>query len=358
MERVVVIGGGIHGVTAAIAFAKKGHNVSLIERNSTILAGTSGATHNRAHLGYHYPRSIETTVECIEGLNDFKERYPDSLHYPKETYYFIEKHSSKTSADDYVKFCNEVNIPFTLQWPDSSILNKERIEDSFLVPEPNFNLFNLKDVLLDECDNLGIQFHFDSKVNSGQKGNEGVFEIEVISQGKSLTLHADIVINATYAYTNNVLKSFGITDGLTKYRLQRTEVVAVKVKSELPALTVMDGPFVTIQPNAGRNNEVLVYDVVNSVLSETEGYTIDNEPELASNWEKMIEHGLEFYPFMRELKFLQSLRGTRPIPCVESNDGRSTKIVSHKAMDGLYSIQEGKFISATLVADKLVTKVR
>lgn len=358
MEKVVVIGGGIHGVTSAIAFAKKGYSVSLIERNATILAGTSGATHNRAHLGYHYPRSIETVVECIEGLHDFKERYPDALHYPKEAYYLIEKHSSKTSTDDFVKFCKEVDIPFVMQWPDRSLINKENIDSSFLVPEPNFNIFKLKEVLLAECENVGIRCHFNTEVKSGQKNSSGVFEIDVECQDTNWVLHADIVINATYAYTNNVLKSFGINEGLTKYRLQHTEVVAVGVKFALPALTVMDGPFVTIQPNAGIDNVVLVYDVNNSVLSEIEGYTIDEKPQLASNFEKMVEHGLEYYPFMRELKFLQSLRGTRPIPVVETNDSRSTKIVEYPGMSGLYSIQEGKFISATLVADKLVNKVR
>jgi len=358
MERVIVIGGGIHGVTAAIAFAKKGYTVSIIERNASILAGTSGATHNRAHLGYHYPRSIETTVECIEGLNDFKERYPDALHYPSEAYYFIEKHTSKTSTDDFVKFCKEVDIPYTMQWPDESLLNKNRIDSSFSVPEPNFNIFKLKDILLAECTSLGIVCHFETEFMSGCKSSSNEFDIEVANHDKSLKLHADIVINATYAYTNNILVKFGITEGLTKYRLQRTEVVAVETKTELPALTVMDGPFVTIQPNAGLDNVVLVYDVVNSVLRETESYTIDEEPELSSNWEKMVQHGLGYYPFMKELKFLHSLWGTRPIPVVETADGRSTKIVEHTSMPGLYSIQEGKFISATLVADKLIGKVR
>jgi D-amino-acid dehydrogenase len=51
----IVIGGGIHGLSSAIALAKKGLEVSLIEKNSDLLMGTSGATHNRAHKGYHYP---------------------------------------------------------------------------------------------------------------------------------------------------------------------------------------------------------------------------------------------------------------------------------------------------------------
>ena len=80
-------------------------------------------------------------------------------------------------------------------------------------------------------------------------------------------------------------------------------------------------------------------------------------PELPSNWGKMVEHGLKFFPFMKEFKFIKSLRGTRPIPLSESKDDRSTKIIDYPYMHGLYSIQEGKFISAPLIADKLVKRI-
>jgi len=59
-----VIGGGIHGLTSAIALAKEGLEVTIFEKEKEILLGTSGSTHNRAHMGYHYPRSCETAIEC------------------------------------------------------------------------------------------------------------------------------------------------------------------------------------------------------------------------------------------------------------------------------------------------------
>ena len=355
MARVLVIGAGIHGVTTAIAFAKKGYDVSVVEKNETILCGTSRATHNRAHLGYHYPRSLETAIECIEGLQYFKTKYPGALYYPDESYYFIEKYQSKTQTEEYIKFCQEIGIPFKMVWPDKSIIDPKNIDSSFLVREPNFNLFALKQALLAESESLGIKYYFNSQVVSGVKGNSGIFDVET---NREIVFQADVVINATYAYINNILKSFNVNEKeLTKYRLQTTEVVVAEIETPLPALTVMDGPFITIQPYVGCKNTVLIYDVVHSVLSETEGYTFGETPSLVSNYDKMIKHGLKYYPFMRSLKFLKSLRGTRPIPVAEPNSGRITKIVDYPSITGLYSIKEGKFISAPLMADALVEKV-
>ena len=84
--KALVIGGGIHGLTSAIALANSGVEVTLVEKNHELMKGTSGATHNRAHMGYHYPRSVETAIECLEGLNFFKNKYPESLFYPEEVY--------------------------------------------------------------------------------------------------------------------------------------------------------------------------------------------------------------------------------------------------------------------------------
>ena len=92
-RKVLVIGAGIHGITIAIELAKKGDSVTVIEAKDGILNGTSGATHNRVHLGYHYPRSKETAIECIQGYHHFLSDYKDSLLFP-DFYYAIEKNDS------------------------------------------------------------------------------------------------------------------------------------------------------------------------------------------------------------------------------------------------------------------------
>lgn len=152
----VVIGGGIHGVTASIALARNGVDVTLIEKNERLFQGTSGATQNRAHLGYHYPRSVATASECFEGLTVFRQRYPGALAYPKEAYYLIDKESSRVSVDQYRAFCDQMRIPYETAFPAERFLNRQAVAGSFRVPEPVFNLEVLADLLVGEVRELGI----------------------------------------------------------------------------------------------------------------------------------------------------------------------------------------------------------
>ena len=82
MLYALVIGAGIHGLTFAIELAKRGVKVTILEKQTNFLLGASSGTHNRAHLGYHYPRSLVTAKECLDGYRYFIENYPQALYCP------------------------------------------------------------------------------------------------------------------------------------------------------------------------------------------------------------------------------------------------------------------------------------
>ena len=149
MKSAVIIGGGIHGLSCADELSKKGISVTVIEKFDDIFKGASGATHNRAHSGFHYPRSIDTAKECIAGLRHFQTHFPQFLSYPKEFYYFIEKNNTKTTTQQYIDFCKTLDLEYHSIWPDRNILDRRHIDSSFLVKEPCFNLKKIKDYYLD-----------------------------------------------------------------------------------------------------------------------------------------------------------------------------------------------------------------
>ena len=120
-KNIVIIGAGIHGITIALELAKQ-HNVSIIDSNDEILLGASNATHNRIHLGYHYPRSSETIEECKSGYNFFIKNYHDCLVFP-EFFYIIEKESLLTD-NDYKNIMLEHNLPCNEEFPKDCFLNK------------------------------------------------------------------------------------------------------------------------------------------------------------------------------------------------------------------------------------------
>ena len=165
------------------------------------------------------------------------------------------------------------------------------------------------------------------------------------------------VVKTTYAYSNNILKILDLEEDMTPYYLQTTEILVMKSKIPIPALTVMDGKFISVMPLASadkKENTVLVYDVINSVVNQEKGYFFDDTKKYPSNINKIIEHGKKYFPFMGELKFVKSTWGSRPIPVDSFGDSRATRIISHRKHQGIYSILEGKFISAPLMAEELI----
>lgn len=356
--KAVVIGGGIHGLTSSISLAEKGIEVTLLEKNKELMLGTSGATHNRAHLGYHYPRSVETATECFEGLKYFKEKYGEALFYPKENFYLIDKNNSFTNLDEYVKFCKEVNLPYEIVLEKNEYWNKNMIEGGLNVPEPVFNMYNLTKILENEALELGVKIRKETKLKGLEKKASNHV---VLGQNKNETkkYDADIILNATYAYANSTLELLGLKEDFIKYRLQKTEVAVAKSKKSIPALTIMDGKFISIMPFAGMGeNMVLVYDVENSILEEKEELFLDDTKKYKSNFDKMIEKGKKYFPLMKELEYQYSLLGFRPIPLDVVGDSRKTRILAHKSAPGIYSICEGKFISAPLIANNLINEIQ
>ena len=66
-------------------------DVTLVEKKNDIMTGASKCNHNRIHFGFHYPRSIETAKESLDGLILFLMRFNDAIVSDFPNYYFIEK---------------------------------------------------------------------------------------------------------------------------------------------------------------------------------------------------------------------------------------------------------------------------
>jgi len=351
---VVIIGGGIHGLTSAIALAEDNVDVVLLEKNSELFKGTSGATHNRGHKGYHYPQSLKTARECEKGIRYFEENFAEALHWPKETYYLIAKEGSQSTEDEYEHFCRQHGIGYEIKWPAPDFILRDSVIRPFYVREPVYDTRRLCSILEKKAVDNGVRIKKDATVIGASRSDAGSYKIVTKEGNNQKEYSSKIVVNATYTCANNILKLFGLEKYMTKYRLQTTEIVVAKSRVTLPSLTIMDGPFITILPYAGQNNHVLVYDAVNSIVHEETGYFYDDKVTYPSNWAKMVEKGSKYFPFMRDLQYVSSLRGSRPIPVnLKEEQDRHTRLRRYNSMPGFYSILEGKFISAPFLAQEL-----
>ena len=358
-KKALIIGAGIHGATIAIELGKANYEVEIIDSNPDILMGTSGATHNRIHLGCHYPKSTETALECKVGYSYFKKHFADSVVYP-DFYYVIEKNNSNVSAREYRDFLNRMDLEYTEEWPDELFLNREKIEAPFKVKEGYFDIVKLREIIKARFKKYEIKTRLNFPVVKVEF-QEGRFLTLCSDKNDFVKVEADLIINATYTNTNNVQKAFGLKDYLTEYEFENTEIAVVECPYEIPALTVSNGPFITILPYGGHKGQYLVYDVLNSVASRSFGIKFVPDENKKSNWELMLKHGLEYYPFFKDLKYKSSLWANRPIPLAkeaQKNDSRATRIIKHDYPINFYSILEGKLVSAPMIAEDLISWIR
>lgn len=350
-KNVLIIGAGIHGVTIALELATN-YNVTIVDGNKKILQEASGNNHNRIHLGYHYPRSIETIRECKLGYNIFNQHYKDCLVF-SDFFYAIAK-NSKTQLKRFISLMNKSGLNCGSAWPKEELLNRSKIADCFKVKEACVDINKLRTKLVHKLNKANVNLILNFKVKKAKILQN---KVQLNGFNKRYIADVDVIINCTYTYSNNILKLFGIKNNITRYKFEETEVVVVEFKQNIPALTVVDGPYVSILPRAGFKNQYLVYDVRNSIINSKTGITFKPNKKRISNWPQILKHGLNYYPFFYNLKYIDSLFASRPIPCNNKNDSRVTRIIKHKYKIDFYSILEGKLVSAPYVASVLKQKL-
>jgi len=346
MKSVLVIGAGIHGLTIATSLAKRGVSVTVVEANNDILLGTSFSTHNRVNMGYHYPRSLSTARECFAGYEYLKKFYSDFLVYPNACYYFIEAERSKVDSRDYQYFCDQVGLKYSKELPPPGIVSENKIQGSFKVFEPCYDVLLFKQYFKQKILDYGIDVIFNFRIANADINSNNVRISSV--DGKNIVASYNAIINCTYAGTNNIQAAFGTSEQLKKYTFQKTEVAVIECPYEIPAVTVMDGPFCTVLPYASAKGKYLLYDVEYSINRSKVGTTIDRDfyTKGDSLYSQMYKKARAYYPFMEDANYVESLWATRPIPVTDKVDERITNLLKHDNHDCFYSVLEGKFVSA------------
>jgi len=329
--KVCVIGAGLFGMAISIKLLEK-HDVTIFEKNKDIMSEASMCNHNRVHFGYHYPRSIETSKQSLEGYNSFYENFKDSIYSNFPNYYMIEE-KSKMSSDDYIKFCQYMKLSIKDEFPNINI-NKDSIVSSFLTNEPIFDFNSIKKNILNKSKNINI--HFNTKITN-----------------KSQLEDFDVIINTTYSDLNNIKNIFNIPNN--KLKFQDVIIPVFEFKHDKLGLTIMDGEFCSILPNGNKVNSFLLYNVKYSVLNQNEGfeYEYDRDYKLKNEIEEIYNMSKNYFNFLDESKHVDYLRTIRTIP-INDDDGRMSvfdiNIIDNKK---IISVLSGKITTCWFIADQI-----
>jgi hypothetical protein len=343
--KVLIIGGGIFGCCTAFVLSESKFLVDLIDEENDIMRKASFVNHNRIHLGYHYLRSIETAEQSIEGLLSFLFYFGDSVIHQFPNYYGIAKENSKTSAQQFLDFCNKVGIGYEEEYPDHFLLNPDLLDSCFKVPEPIWDYSSLKNTISKQIGSSKVNLYLNSKCQDIKTLSDGVFEVKFNGEVK----HYDIVINATYANLNQINAMLGLEP--KKLLFEDVAIPVFNYPSFPFGLTVMDGPFCSVMPHGKIANEFLLYHVKESVLRSK----IDvNRPDFKINdfeckSENIYNASAQFMPFLDQAVHSTINRTIRTV-FENSDDARLSEVNTYGEVKNYFSILSGKITTCMQVA--------
>lgn len=332
MKKVLIIGGGLFGCTTAIELSNH-FDVTLIEKDSELMINASKCNHNRIHYGYHYPRSIETAKQSLEGILLFENYYKDSIVSNFKNYYAIGKYNSKVNSQQYKIFCDTVGIPYQSEFPTSNIINPNLIDDCFRVSEPIYDWNILKDIILSRINNVNIKLN--------ESFNESY-------------LNYDYIINCSYSGINKVNKIVDVNPLNFKY--QDVIIPIFEYNHEKIGLTIMDGDYCSIMPNGIKENKFLLYHVKHSVIQSSDNEITDKKEDISDNLELIKKDSARYYPFLKDVKYTDYWRTIRVLP-INKNDERLTKIITYTDKPNYVTVFSGKISTCVVIAKKIKNKL-
>jgi hypothetical protein len=330
-KKIAIVGAGIFGCSIALELDKKNFHTVLFEKEQDIMLLASKNNHNRIHYGYHYPRSLDTTIQSLRGYNSFKEYYGDSLVSGFRNYYAIAKEGSYISSEFYKEFCDKAGISYESSYPDEYLLNSNLVSDCFLTEEPVYDWESLQNIIKHKISKSKIDLRISTDYI---KSNE----------------EFDFVINCSYSNINKI-SEFHNVKGLS-FRKQDIIIPIFKSKMERIGLTVMDGPFCSILPKGKELNKFLLYHAKYSIVEETLNSDLKLNSNINSSINVILEKSKIFYPFLKNVDIVDYWRTSRVIP-IAKDDARVSEIITYKNNPKFISVFSGKVSTAILIAKKI-----
>jgi len=352
---IVVIGCGIFGAEIALKASNMGLSVKVFEANKDILLGASMNNQNRLHLGFHYPRDIETGIQSIRGFDLFKNKYKKCIQSNFLNTYFIADKNSLTNIEEYLVFCSKLGIPFENINSKDLPIKLEGAEKGISCKEVVYDCEILRDIVKESIKNNNINIALNSRVVEIYKIDD-LFTLKTTAEEE---IDADLVINATYGSANYLTEQLGFKVPERQY--EYTVVPVIELDIDKIGITIMDGPFFTILP-FGKTNKFLLYHVNFSVIDSEINTKLNlewlsKETSPLSKLDKeeyfnmMIDQCKNFIPSLKNSKLIGFLEGPRMVlPKREDTDARPSLITNTNDYIEIFS---GKIDHSVWAADEV-----
>jgi glycine/D-amino acid oxidase-like deaminating enzyme len=360
----IVIGGGFYGARVALALRAEGDAVLLLEREPVLLGRASLVNQARVHNGYHYPRSVLTSIRSRMNYDRFRSEYGESVFERFDHYYAIARTGSKTTAPQFIQFCKRVGAPVSPA-PDNvrKLFDESRVEDVMLVSECAFDAVRLRARMTSDLSRRGVEVL--TGATASRVAREGIAaRVEWSVNGSGASATTDRVFNCTYSSLNAILANSEAS--LIPLKRELTEMALVESPPELEGLgvTVMDGAYFSLMPYPARPGLSTLshvrYTPHCAWLDAAGAPALDGNELLAgyaTRFPHMIRDAARFLPAIAGARYIESLWEIKAImPRSEQDDSRPILFRESHEIPGLFSVLGAKIDSAYDVEAELAAR--
>lgn len=358
--KVAVIGAGIVGVSCALELADF-CDVTVFEQEEDIMMWGTYGNQYRHHLGYHYPRSPETVWQCLKTQDDFFSIWKEAIMDDFVSYYAIAKEGSHVTAQEFLNFCDKMDLPHEIGYPDASFLNRDAVSICIKTKETAYDFEKLKKMAKSKMKEKEIELKLSHKVVGGKIDNTSKKKILKLQTEEGTKEEAfDCVVSAMYANHNAFGNWFNFSVKEMELRLKEVVIVKLPVQKRI-AVTVMDGPFVTLVPTGERGIWTFgdVPRSIHEVKITTTGVPWSTEQihGCKSRFDEMKKASPYFFPIISQAEYIKSMFTILPIwPESDETDERLTTVTNHG--NGCWSVFEGKIVTCVTAAREAAGQIR
>lgn len=353
--KVGVIGAGVFGLSTALNLSRAGYEIIVFDRADDLLTGASTVNHLRHHYGFHYPRSKDTVEEIQRARATFEKEYGECISEFFDDYYGVSLVKSQTTPEEFIKFCDEMNLPYEIAWPAQKYLDRSKIGICVKTPERVYDPTIMRKILMQRIADTDMTVKLNSKIVGG-KINRDLKTLEIESPDGISSETFDYIINATYSNFNSFNKWFDFPRKKLQY--EKMELLEIEIPGQDKiGLTIMDGEFSSVLPRGEKPNRFTLGHVDASVLERIISDDLDpvvmSSEDTKSNKTVIMERGIEDFPFLIRATVVKSLFVTRVVkPDVDDTDERPSEITDYG--QGMYSIFGGKVITCAEIGKRVL----
>lgn len=330
---LAVIGGGFYGARIAVALARLGLRVVLLEREAGLMRRASFVNQARLHNGYHYPRAPRTGASARRNFGRFLEEYRFAIRRDVQMVYAIAR-QSLVSPDQFVWFCDEIGAACRAAGPEEAhLFDRASVDAVFAVEEFSLDAALIAREMALRLERAGVDCRFSVPVRV-----IGLSSTAVTLQAGKDTIVARHVLNCTYAG----LDGLGVRLGAT-IRKEVAEVAMIRPPTVLArlAVTVMDGPFFSTMPFPPLGCHSLTH-VRYTPHSAWTGPG-DVPPPTRSRAGLMLRDAARFLPLIEGATVLRSLYEVKAVlQAAEGNDARPVLLESSPDSPRIISVLGSK----------------